>query len=347
MNIQTKYWGKALNGENVYLFTWKNAKGCSVSVSNYGASWISAIFPDSAGKLDELVLGYTNLKDYLRDKNYLGSTIGRVANRIRKSSFIIDYQQYVLEPNDGENTNHGGWSGFHSKVWGYEILPSEIKFSLFSKDKEGGYPGNLNVSVSYIFNDNDELSIKFSGISDKLTYLNLTNHAYFNLGGRGNILDHSLKINADYFLKTDKSFIPEKDYSPVQNSAFDFNNFQTIGQRMTLKDRQLLNSNGYNHYFKIKKDSGEDELFPMAFLTDTSTGRKLEVHSSYPGLVLYTGNYLDSSKKSRFKSPLSKYEGVCLEAQFPPDDPNLEMGKKSLLKPGIEYNHITQYIFKY
>ena len=186
MNTAITHWGYTPSGESIYLFRLTNASGASIELTNLGASWVSAHMPDKHGIFENILLGYDNAEGYIKDTYYMGATVGRFANRIYQASFSIKDTTYQLEKNDGENTNHGGASGFHKKIWQWEQIDSGIRFILHSPDMEGGYPGNVHVKIEYQFTETNELTISYYGITDRPTYLNLTNHAYFNLSGDKN-----------------------------------------------------------------------------------------------------------------------------------------------------------------
>lgn len=248
-------------GEPVFLFKVVNGTGAYVEFTNWGARWITAAVPDINGYLTNVIVGYDTLEEYLSDTYYMGATIGRFANRIANASFVIDDITYQLETNDGCNTNHGGTTGFDQKLWQWEELRNGVRFILTSPDGEGGYPGNLDVVVDYCWDEYNELTVSYFGKADKTTYLNMTNHAYFNLSGiREKVTSHLLTIPAGRMLDTTPAFIPTGKIIPVTNTPFDFTHCKQIGQELYADNRQLHNNRGYNHCYVLKEHPSCDML---------------------------------------------------------------------------------------
>lgn len=321
-------------GEPVFLFKVVNGTGAYVEFTNWGARWITAAVPDTNGHLTNVIVGYDTLEEYLSDTYYMGATIGRFANRIANASFVIDDITYQLETNDGCNTNHGGTTGFDQKLWQWEELPNGVRFILTSPDGEGGYPGNLDVVVDYCWDECNELTVSYFGKSDKTTYLNMTNHAYFNLSGtREKITSHLLTIPAGRMLDTTPAFIPTGKIIPVANTPFDFTHCKQIGQELYADNRQLHNNRGYNHCYVLKEHPSCDML-QAACLCEPISKRRLTVTTDLPGVLLYTAGY--------YKFPDT---AVCLETQFFPDTPSHSHFPSCLLTPGRAYNQRTIYKF--
>lgn len=318
----------------VYLFRLTNSSGAYVELSNYGARWISAYVPDREGRLSNVLLGYDSADRYLADSYYMGAVIGRFANRISGASFTIGGTVYRLEANDGPNSNHGGYSGFHRKLWSWSRLDDGIRFSLFSPDGEGGYPGNVHVCADYRWTDQNELSICFSGETDKSTYLNMTNHAYFNLCGKCEPVDsHRLYIPACRVLETTCDFIPTGRALAVRDTPFDFLTEKPIGQNLNADNEQLRWNRGYNHCYVLKNESTHD-LKVAAVLSMPGSGRRLTVETDMPGVLLYTAGYYSHPGTA-----------VCLETQYFPDTPSRPEFPSCLLQPGEEYRQRTVYRF--
>lgn len=274
MKIAHKIETYTSDGEPVLRFTVMNSSGVYMEFTNWGARWITASVPDVQGALDNVLIGYDSLAGYLEDSYYMGATIGRFANRIADASFTIDRKTFHLEANDGNNTNHGGFSGFHNKVWQWEELPDGIRFSLYSPDGEGGFPGNIRVITDYRFNEDNELSVRHYAETDCATYINMTNHAYFNLCGKGKkITEHRLHIPADRILDTTPAFIPTGKRMNVKNTPFDFTSLKPIGTDLYADHEQLLWNKGYNHCY-ILKDEISVEMLEAASLYEPVTGRK-------------------------------------------------------------------------
>ncbi len=296
---------------DLFLFQLKNNIGTLVEILNYGASLVSFVAPDKNGHFGNIILCYHDYTDYLHDTFYLGSTIGRFANRIANGKFNLNGKEISVEKNDGKNSNHGGFSGFNSRFFSHKIEEDKLILSCESEDNDGGFPGNIRFSVTYSLSADNRLSIDYHVISDKDTVFNPTNHAYFNLsGGKDDIiLDHQLKIFANQYLKTNDEFIPTGEILPVmKKTAFDFRSFRNISVMMSLKNEII---NGFNTYFI---SDSEVDMKHLAILKSEVTGRVLNVYSTMPGVQIYTGDYLSE--------PFQPFEGICLEAQFYPDGPN-------------------------
>ena len=324
-----------LQQEPVYRFRIMNTSGAYVELTNWGARWITAMIPDADGCLSNVIQGYDTLDGYLTDDYYMGAIVGRFANRIATASFTIDGIRYQLEANDGPNTNHGGTSGFHQKLWQWELLSDGVCFSLHSPDEEGGYPGNLDIKVEYRWNEQNELSICYHGLTDKPTYLNMTNHAYFNLSGtREKITRHQLTIHSRRMLDTTPEFIPTGREVEVTGTPFDFTIPTKIGQGIYADHPQLRWNRGYNHCY-ILKQSPSAEKVVAARLYDPGTARSLTVEADLPGILVYTGGYLEHPDTA-----------ICLEAQYFPDTPSHPGFPSCLLKPGEEYKQQTTYKFE-
>lgn len=333
MRIEKKFFGESKSGAEVFLFKISHESGAFVELTNFGATLVSIVVPDKNENFSNVLLRYENIEGYQKDTSYIGSTVGRFANRIGKANFSLNGVRYNLDKNDGQNTNHGGFSGFNSKIFNYEIQEDRIIFSYFSEDSEGGFPGNLKFFVTYLFLENNELHIDFEIISDKTTIFNPTNHAYFNLSGvEGNILDHELRIYSDSYLETNKEFIPTGEIIPIRaNTAFDFRHSKEIATMMPLKNEIIQ---GFNTFFV---SSSKEFTKHLATLKNQISGRILDVYSTMPGVQIYTGDYLSD--------PFFPFAGICLEAQFYPDGPNHSNFKTLILKLNHVYNHEIVYKF--
>jgi len=317
----------------IQIFRIQNKSGAYIEVSNYGATLVSVVTPDKSGELENIILSYNNPEDYYSDKYYLGSTIGRFANRISNARFELDGKMFFLDENDGKNSNHGGFNGFNSKVFGYQINDHSIEFSYFSKDGEGGFPGNLQIYVTYSFSEDNVVTIEYRAISDKLTIFNPTNHAYFNLSGKGkNILDHELKVYADKYLESDEQFLPTGRILDMSDSPYDFREYNTFSELMPLKNEIIK---GYNTYFIA---NSTDACKLLASLKEKRSGRQVDIYSTMPGIQVYTGDYLSD--------PFIPFAGVALEAQFYPDTLNHSDFPSCVLYPDKEIRHIIKYCMK-
>lgn len=339
--MKQEKWG-TVDGKDVYLYTLTNKSGATIKITNYGGIVTSWVTPDKNGKSTSIVLGFDSLSGYLAKPPYFGAIIGRYGNRIAKGSFKIDTTTYTLAKNNGVNHLHGGDKGFDKVVWHgltKKSSPSSTSITLHyvSLDGEEGYPGNLKVDVTYILTDENELSIEYSAETDKPTVVNLTNHSYFNLTGDPSktILDHSLQVNADKYTPVDKGLIPTGELKEVKGTAFDFLQPHTIGERIASVE------GGYDHNFVLTRKEKGLEL--VATLSDSISGRKLEVFTEEPGLQFYSGNFLDGTIKTSNGTAINKYAALCLETQHFPDAPNQPAFPSTLLKPGEKYHTITKY----
>ena len=311
----------------------------------YGAGIVSLRVPDRAGRLDDVVLNLPGLAGYVQNHRskapiFLGSTIGRYANRIALARFLLDGKEYTLAKNNGEHSLHGGPGGFYNLVWDVEPVERGIAFRYLSRDGEEGFPGNLKTAVRYTLSGGD-LSIEYSASSDKATVLNLTNHAYFNLSGvgRGTILSHRLRLLASHFTPVDAGLIPTGELRSVAGTPFDFRHSTAIGERIDVNDEQLRLGHGYDHNFVLEEDSAR--LKPAAELHDPLSGRLLEIWTTEPAIQFYSGNFLDGSTRGKNGVAYSKHSGLCLETQHFPDSPNHPEFPSTVLRPGETFRSLT------
>lgn len=344
MQIRKKIWGSFGEGRLIYLIEICSGNGSFIRVTNLGATLVSVVVPDAKGNQGDIVLGYNSPDAYLGDQNYMGSTIGRFANRIKNASFTIGNKHYSLEANEGKNINHGGINGFHKKLWDTEIIDNGVLFSYFSKDGDSGFPGNVDVSVRYLFSEDMEMTIQYESKSDRETYLNLTNHAYFNLDETGSVLLHSLYIPFTSILETDCTFIPTGRQLDVRNTPFDFTSPRILGKQIFTSHEQLIPARGYNQYY-ISPNFGKNGMMLFCRLFGPHKGRVLEMFSDLPGFILYTGNFLNSDKPGKSGDFYKPYDGICLEAQYYPDTPNHEKFPSCLITPEVPYRHSVIYRF--
>jgi len=342
--ITKSLFGKTLRGDSVYLFRLQQKNGQYIEVSNFGAAWISCVVPDKNGILGDVLLGYPTLEGYLSDTCYLGATIGRFANRIADATFLLNGKRYYLDKNDGENTNHGGFAGFNTKIWDYKIKNEQVLFYLKSPNGEGGYPGNIQLEVGYHFSENGQVTISYKGTSDQPAILNPTNHAYFNLEERGKILNHSLQIPAEQILDTTSSFIPTGKLLNIKRTEFDFTDFRTMNFEK-FQSNQFNWNKGYNHYYVL---SLQDDISMKlaAIVRSRLSGRELCVHTTYPGVLFYSAGYLETSIAGKLKERYTPSDGFCLETQYFPDAPNHNHFLSPLVTPDKPYSHLTTYRFR-
>lgn len=331
-------WGE-LDGKKVYLYTLTNKNGVEVKITNYGGIITSWLTPDKNGKPGNIVLGFDSLSGYQAPPPYFGAIIGRYGNRIGKGTFTIDTNTYTLAKNNGENHLHGGNKGFDKVVW--DAVPGDstasLSLSYLSKDGEEGYPGNLKVTVVYTLTDEDELVIDYSAETDKATVVNLTSHSYFNLTAdvSNTILGHTLQVNAAQYTPVDAGLIPTGELKDVKGTPFDFQTAHTIGERIAAVE------GGYDHNFVLSRTGAEIEK--VATLSDSVSGRQLEVYTTEPGMQFYSGNFLDGTLKTPDGKAINKHAALCLETQHYPDSPNKPNFPSTLLKPGEKYHTVTKY----
>lgn len=336
--------------DTIKLYTLKNKAGTAVKITNYGATVTSIVTVDRAGNWADIALGYRDVSCYMNavDKPYFGSIVGRYGNRIAKGRFSIDGKEYTLATNNGENHLHGGVIGFDKVVWDAEVVaPNTVKFSYLAKDGEEGYPGNLQVAVTYTLTEANELKVDYLATTDKKTPVNLTQHTYFNLKGEGEgtILDHELMINAKGFTPVDSGLIPTGIIAPVAGTPFDFTTGKAIGRDIGMKDQQLEYGLGYDHNFVLNKGDKQESLTLAASVYEPTTGRFMEVFTEEPGIQFYCGNFLAGNLKGKAGKTYVHRGGFCLETQHYPDSPNQPNFPETILNPGETYSTRTVYRF--
>jgi aldose 1-epimerase len=338
--------GKMKDGREVMMYSLKNRHGVQLDVINYGGIIVSLKVPDRNGVLADVVLGYDSLESYERFNPYFGALIGRYGNRIANGRFTLDGREVVLAQNDGPNHLHGGSKGYDKVFW--EIKPidsSSVKLSYRSAEGDEGYPGNLDIEVTYSLTEQNELRIDYAASTDRRTVVNLTQHTYFNLAGhdKGSILDHELQIDADAFLPVDKTLIPTGEIRKVNGTPFDFLVAKRIGTDIEKKDDQLIFGKGFDHCWVLNGFDGT--LRKVAVLYEKSSGRRMEVLSTEPGLQFYSGNFLDGKAMGKGGVAYGFRHGLCLETQHYPDSPNKKEFPSVVLDPGKQYTSTTVYRF--
>lgn len=349
ISLSEEDYGVLDNGILIKQYIFENDNQMKVKIINYGAIVVSIEVPDKNGKINDVVLGYDSIDGYVQDPSYFGAIVGRVGNRISKGKFSLDGKDYALAINNNENHLHGGIEGFNKKVWTPEItelngLPA-LKLTYLSPDGEEGYPGNLNLEVTYTISNKNELIIDYFGTTDKATILNPTNHSYFNLSGEGNgdILDHVLKINADYFTPVDKGLIPLGNHESVLGTPMDFLNPKKIGERINNDDNQLKVGLGYDHNWVFNNWDGTLKLGVTLF--EPESGRFMEVFTTEPGVQFYSGNFLDGTNIGKNQKAYQYRSALCLETDHFPDSQNNSNFPSVVLRPGEEYKQKTIYQF--
>lgn len=346
MAIAQKSFGTTAAGEVVTEYTLTNKSGSRVKIINFGGIITEWHMRDKNGVLADVVLGFDTLEPYLEVGPYFGALIGRVGNRIANAQFTLDGQTYSLAANNGINNLHGGLIGFDKKVWSATTADHEngpiLKLHLLSEDGDQGFPGNLDVTVTYQFTHDDEIIVDYFATTDKATPVNLTQHTYFNLAGEGDILNHQMQIFADHINAINEVQIPVGEPMPVANSPFDFRHPRPIGELINAEHEQLKNGFGYDHNFLIKQKTYK-ELTLAARVEEESSGRVLEVFTEEPGVQFYSGNFLDGTLTGKGIT-YQKRTGFCLEPQHAPDSINQAQFPSIVLRPGEEYK--TRTVFK-
>ncbi len=343
----------AFDGKVASLIELRNASGMSIIIMDIGASWVSCVLPLGEEKR-EVLLGTATLEDFQAMSSYMGVTAGRFANRIANGQFEIDGQVYQLLTNHAGSTLHGGPQGIDKHRWTI-VSQSQNQVQLYLKSPDGdqGFPGNLEMYVTYQLSDDNQVIISYKASSDKATPVNLTNHAYFNLYGESSgkdCLGHLLQIDADHYLPINENGIPTGSLATVTDTGFDFRQPKRIGQDLLL-DEQQQQVSGYDHSFFLNQDAkaGKRSLDKRAAVLKTADDQvMLEVYTNKPAIQLYTGNW-HAGEKNRCGEQYSNYAGVALETQFLPDSPNHpEWPQESvILRPGHEYCYQTRYGFRY
>lgn len=345
--ISAQPFGTTREGTPVTLFTLRNANGVEARICNYGGIVVSLKVPDRNGRLGDVVLGYDRLEDYLKESPYFGCLIGRYGNRIARGQFTLNGHTYTLATNNGPNHLHGGIKGFDKVVWEPKVLATPegpaLELRYLSRDGEEGYPGNLSVVAVYTLTSDNALKLEYTATTDKDTVVNLTQHSYFNLAGKGDILGHLVMINADRYTPVDSTLIPTGELPSVEGTPFDFRKPTAIGARIGQENQQLKFGNGYDHNWVISKPMGKFGL--QARVTEPTTGRVLEVFSTEPGLQFYSGNFLDGTLTGKGGWVYQFRNGFCMEPQHYPDSPNQPNFPSVVLKPGQVYQHTLMYRF--
>lgn len=323
----------SFKGKEIFKFRIKNVQGNYIELLNYGAIVKSIVVPDKNGNKENVVLGFPSLEGYLKDTSYIGATVGRFANRINNAEFSIENKTFHLDKNDGKNNNHSGSAGFNTKVFDFVVNEDSVVFSLESKNEEGGFPGNVSAKIIYKWTDKNELKIEFLAVADEPTPLNFTNHSYFNLSACAEkIRHHKLNIQSTKILESTPDYIPTGKIVPADDYLF-FN----------YKLTDVMQNNGLNIYYVFDRNAANENA--VCELLEEKSGRLMRVYTSYPGVQLYTGDYLNSTIIGEHSKKYKPFDGLCLECQYYPDSPNHANFPNTIFKAGQIYNETITYAF--
>ncbi len=345
MEITKKTFGTTKDNRDIFCYTLKNGNGASVTICEYGGIILDLFVPDKDGKLRDVVLGYDRIDPYFTNSEFFGATVGRSANRIKDGKFEIDGTVYQAPVNENTNNLHTDMeNGFHKKLW--TAAPDEarnsVTLSYTSPDGENGFPGTLDMHVTFTLSDDNALSIHYEGVSDKKTLINCVNHTYFNLAGHksGKILDHYMKINASSYTPVEADSIPTGEIATVKGTPFDFLDFHRIGDRIEEDNEQLKFTKGYDHNYVIDKTGGV-----VAVVEERTAGIRMEVITDLPGIQFYAGNCIGDNLSGKEGAVYGKRCGLCLETQYFPDSVNQSAFKSPVFNAGEKYDTTTTYRF--
>lgn len=336
--------GTTPQGRQVELLTLDNGQ-ISCRILTLGATLQALEVPDGQGRKVDVVLGYDTLTEYLENDGYLGAVVGRYANRIAAGRFSLNGRDYTLAVNNGPNHLHGGLVGYSHRVWQVaELTDTQAVLTLDSPDGEEGYPGHVQVQVTYALSGTS-LTIHYQAVTDADTPCNLTNHAYFNLSGHdsGNAMDQELQLRAESYTPTDETSIPLGTVEPVEGTPMDFRALTPLGERIDAPFLQLQLGNGYDHNYVVQGDTGT--LRPCATALSRRSGIVMEVETTSPGVQLYTANFVPQGRKGKGGCAYGPRHAFCLETQFFPDSPNQPAFPDALLRPGKPFDHTTRFTF--
>lgn len=335
-----------VDGKNTALYVLKNKNGIEVCVTNYGGRIVSVMTPDKNGKMTDVVLGYGKIADYLASNGNFGAFIGRYGNRIANARFTLDGTEYTLVANNGINSLHGGPTGYHTRVLDAKQLSDQaVEFRYLSKDMEEGFPGNLDIKMTYILTDDNALDIQYEATTDKPTVVNLTNHSYFNLSGiaGSQILDHVLAVNADAYTPVNESLITTGELAPVEGTPMDLRRPVAVGAHIDEPFEQLVRGRGYDHNWVL--NAGGDVKVLAARASHPGSGIVLEVYTNEPGVQFYAGNAMSGNDRGKHGVLYPHRGAICLETQHYPDSPNKPGFPSAVLRPGEKY--FSRCIYKF
>ena len=348
-SVSEESFGKLADGSEAKLYTFSMPEVIEVKITNFGGIITRIHVPDKNGKMGDVTLGYDNLQGYLDKGSYFGALIGRYGNRIADASFSLDGETYSLAANNGKNHLHGGIVGLDKVLWNAESFNrtdgAGLILTYMSPDGEEGYPGNLQIKVTYTITPDGAIDIDYEATTDKPTIVNLTNHAYFNLkdAGASDILGHELILYADGYLPVDETLIPNDGVQPVEGTPMDFRTAETIGARIEEDFEQIELGLGYDHCWALN-NSGNG-LGHAASVYEPVSGRQMDVYTTEPGIQFYSGNFLDGSITGKDGNVYERRSAFCLETEHYPDSPNQPEFPSVVLNPGDTYQTSTRYKF--
>lgn len=345
MAVSTKFFGKSKEGKDITLYTITNAAGMQADVTDLGAILVNLFVPGKDGKKDDVVLGFATGEEYYDNASFFGATIGPSANRIGNAKFTIEGREYQLAVNDGPNNLHSDYEkGYHKRLWDAEIVDNGVKFSLEAPDGDMGFPGNLKISVTYTLTEDNAISLKYHGTTDRAALLNMTNHSYFNLAGHkaGNIEDHVLTIHASCYTPVVPGAIPTGEIAPVAGTPMDFTKAKRIGDEIRDDFEQLKLTKGYDHNWVV--DGADGTLREIAVVSEPTTGRVMTVFTDLPGVQFYAGNCI-SPVAGKDGAHYEVRSGLCLETQCYPDSINKPNFPSVVYTPEKAYDTETVYRF--
>ncbi len=347
-----KEYGITSDGQTVHEFTLTNNNQVEVKVITFGGIITSIRVQDRNGIVNNVALGFKNLEKYEDEHPFFGAIAGRYANRIADGKFSLGGVDHTLAQNNGKNSLHGGLKGFDKVIWSGEAVSDNddtgVQLTYHSQNGEEGYPGALDVVVTYWLTQANELKITYELTAHARTVANLTNHSYFNLKGEGNgtIYDHILTLNADHYTPTDDTQIPTGEIAPVTGTPFDFTTPKTISSGLRTPHPQIITGAGYDHNYVLNRDGlSDDEIGFVARVYEPTTGRIMEVWTTEPGVQFYTGNFLESNLVGASGRVYRQSDGLALETQHFPDSPNQPNFPSTVLEPNEPYHSTTIYKF--
>ncbi len=348
--ITKQHFGVLDGGVDVYTYTMKNANGMTVRICEFGGAVMEIRVPDRWGRMSDVVGGFDSLRDYVLAGGYLGALVGRTANRITKGKYTLNGKEYSVYCNDGANSLHGGKVGYSHRIWNVKPVDGDepkLILTLDSPDGEEGYPGNLKVTVTYALLASNALSIRYEAETDAPTIVNMTNHAYFNLGGyaSGKIFDHVLQMDADRYLPTDTGLMPTGEQRSVAGTPFDFREPKTIGVDFDMENPDVKLAGGFDHCFCFTGGETKEPVMRVQ-VYEPNSGRMMQVYTNQPCIQFYSGNFLDDPEHPlKGGYPQNKQSLFCLETQKMPDAINHPGFDNTLLNPGEKYDYTTIYQF--